>query len=157
MSREVNRLRGKRSAQWLSDRTDELGYRVSRAVIADIENGRRKYVTTAEVVVLAAALNTAPIALLYPEPYDDVTEYLPGVDTSEWLALQWFSGLFVSWEVYANRDEYRRNMWALVTARKVDELEDRRDRLRALADPAVHDTVAEIQREIDELRGSDDR
>lgn len=61
----------RRSAQWLADKTGELGYQVSRTTISDLENGRRRYVTTAELVVLALALDTAPIALMYPGPYFD--------------------------------------------------------------------------------------
>lgn len=92
ISRQVRRLRGKRSAQWLADRTTELGYTVTRAVISDIENGRRRYVTTAELVILAAALDAAPIVLLYPPLYADQTELLPGVDVSKLWAVEWFSG-----------------------------------------------------------------
>jgi hypothetical protein len=110
VAREITRLRGSRSAQWLSDKTDELGHRVSRSVIADMENGRRRYVTTAEIIVLAAALETAPVALLYPGPYpdDESVEYLPGCEISRFDAAQRFSGIFdpgvdkVSEEYWAN-------------------------------------------------------
>src|ERR1700734_3032138 len=94
IAQEVRRLRRvhRRSAQWLSDQTAELGYTVTRAVIADLENGRRKYVTIAELIVLAAALNTAPIALLYPPPlFDTEVEVLPGVKVNKLAAMQEFS------------------------------------------------------------------
>lgn len=89
---EINRLRGSRSAQWLADRTKDLGCEVSRSVISDLENGRRRYVTTAELVVIAAALDTSPVMLVYPGPYgDEMTEALPGVEASKFVAAEWFS------------------------------------------------------------------
>lgn len=90
----VKDLRGKRTGQWLADRTAELGMKMTRQTITDLENGRRRYVTTAELAVLAAALNTAPIALLYPGPYNQQIEVLPGVDWPRQIdAAQWFSGI----------------------------------------------------------------
>lgn len=92
---ELRRLRvtENRSAQWLADRTSELGNPISRTVIADLENGRRRYVTTAELVILAAALDTAPIMLLYPNPDQDAErEVAPNVFTPELWAHEWFSG-----------------------------------------------------------------
>lgn len=94
VARQVSALRAGRSAQWLSDETDRLGYRVKRATIADLENGRRRYVTVAEVAVLAAALTTAPIALLYPGPdYGELIDVLPGVEDRKIEGAQWFSGI----------------------------------------------------------------
>lgn len=90
---EVNRLRGKRSAQWLADQTRGLGYEVSRSLISDLENGRRRYVTTAELIILAAALNTSPVALMYPGPYQSDVDALPHVDLAGLSAAQWFSGI----------------------------------------------------------------
>lgn len=104
---EVKRLRGSRSGQWLSDRTAELGYRVSRTTISELENGRRRYVTTAEIAVLAEALETAPIALIYPPRYDTPVERLPGVKTEKLSAVEWFCGT----------DSRLPNMFALATAR----------------------------------------
>jgi hypothetical protein len=89
---EVRRLRGAQSTQGLSDRTDELGYRVSRSVIADLENGRRRYVTTAELCVLAWALRVPPVQLLYPQMPDGKVEVVPGIEKPSIEAAQWFSG-----------------------------------------------------------------
>jgi hypothetical protein len=96
VARQVFALRGKRSAQWLSDETERIGYRVKRATIADLENGRRRYVTVAEVAVLAAALNTAPIALLYGPDYNAESDVLPDVRRRKIDGAQWFSGLLGS-------------------------------------------------------------
>jgi len=91
---QVKLLRGKkkRSAQWLSDRTEKLGLKMTRQAIADLESGRRRYVTTAELVILAVALNTSPVLLLYPGGYDAEVELTPGVGVPEFVAAQWFSG-----------------------------------------------------------------
>ena len=51
VAQEVRRLRGSRSAQWLAGETKQCGHEVTRSVIADLENGRRRYVTTAELTV----------------------------------------------------------------------------------------------------------
>ncbi|CCC45993.1 helix-turn-helix domain-containing protein [Mycobacterium canetti] len=94
VAREIERLRAGRSTQWLADRTKELGCEVSRSVITDLENGRRRYVTTAELLVLAAALNVPPVVLVYPGPrYEEYIEVLPGVQSTEIDAVQWFSGI----------------------------------------------------------------
>lgn len=93
VAQEIVRLRGKRSAQWLANRTNEIGYEVSRSVISDIENGRRRYITTAELLVIAAALDTSPVALVYPGPYDSEVEVVPGCNLREIHAAEWFSGI----------------------------------------------------------------
>ncbi|MGE2692679.1 CmcI family methyltransferase [Mycolicibacterium pulveris] len=89
---EIRRLRGSRSAQWLSDQTDALGYRVAHTTISELESHQRAHVSTAELAVLAKALDIAPIALLYPPSYSTELEVLPGVDATSWSAAEWFSG-----------------------------------------------------------------
>lgn len=117
LAAKIQRLRGRRSAQWLSDRTHQLGYRVSRAVISDLETGRRRYLTTAELSVIAAALDIAPVALLYPGPYNESIEALPNVEIPKRWAVQWFSGEFSAITDLSDRDNYRQNMEQLRTAR----------------------------------------
>jgi hypothetical protein len=84
--------RGNRSAQWLADETERLGYPVSRAAIANCESGRKKGLDIAELLVLAAALQIPPVTLLFPELPDGPVEVLPGIQTSSWDAAAWFSG-----------------------------------------------------------------
>lgn len=60
----VKALRGRVSAQALSDRTADLGLRVPRSTIADMETGRRRHVAVHELLMLAAALGTTPSDLL---------------------------------------------------------------------------------------------
>jgi transcriptional regulator with XRE-family HTH domain len=103
---ELRRVRTDKSmsAKQVSDRTIELGAPVSRTVIADLENGRRRYVSTSELLVLAQALNVHPIDLLFPDAGADEAEWLPGyrdveievmpgLTTTKNGALQLFSGL----------------------------------------------------------------
>lgn len=160
---EVRRLRGKRSGQWLSDRTAALGNRVSRTTISELENGKRRYVTVAELVVLARALNTTPVALVYPGPYDDIIDVSPGSPALQLWAAQWFSGLTETdpWPGSPEDDEadYERNLRGLRTTRKVAELGNRKTRLRTLLGPAtddaeraaIFDQIDDIQRQIDDL------
>lgn len=91
---EVKRLRGKRSATWLSDRTHELGRRVPVSVIAKLDSGHRGSVlNVAELIVLAAALGVPPVSLLYPlESSSDEVDALPDWPVRTWDALTWFTG-----------------------------------------------------------------
>ncbi|WP_161894964.1 helix-turn-helix domain-containing protein [Gordonia spumicola] len=88
----VRRARGKRSAAWLSDQTATLGHPISRTVISDLENGRKRSLDVGELIVIAAALGVPPISLLYPEIPDGVVEALPNWPTTSWDALRWFTG-----------------------------------------------------------------
>lgn len=90
---EVKRLRGARSAQWLSDRTAELGHRVARSRVSDLEVGRRTRIDVAELVVLARALGVAPTMLLLPLGREAIVEVLPGREVDTWDAVTWFAGV----------------------------------------------------------------
>jgi hypothetical protein len=125
VSQEVRRLRGSRSTQWLADRTKDLDYPVSRSVIADLENGRRRYVTTAELIILARALDTAPIMLLFPPPYDEFIDARPNESRPKLIAIQGFSGEIG--DDYSS--EYYGNVQPLRRARQLDELEWQRRKL----------------------------
>ena len=93
VAREVTRLRAARSAQWLSDATAELGFRVSRSVITDIENGRRRYIAIHELIVLAEALSVSPLELLLGTDESLQISYLPGDPVPRLAAVQRFSGI----------------------------------------------------------------
>jgi len=88
----VKALRGKRSAQWLADRTKELGHPISRTAISNLEVKRKRSVDVPELVVLARALGVTPLQLLYPDLPSGEVEVLPGHRTSSWSAAQWFAG-----------------------------------------------------------------
>ncbi|MEN4399651.1 hypothetical protein A5768_14105 [Mycolicibacterium fortuitum] len=78
----------------LAQRTKEIGYPISRVAISKIEsNTRSGKVDLAELLTLAAALNVSPVALVYPGPYQNEVQILPGRHAAEFNAAQWFSGL----------------------------------------------------------------
>lgn len=165
---EIRRLRqGRGSAQWLSKRTEELGYKVSRSVISDLEIARRRYVTTAEIIVLARALDTAPIALMYPEPYwDSKVQLWPtpeggeSLEVEKILAVQWFTG---EQGIYLNnlgmplidQQNFHSRLLALARAQKAFELQDRKRNLEirlALRLRAKKDGLDYTDEEIDDLQ-----
>lgn len=89
---EVKRLRGKRSAQHVANRTAELGYPIGRATISELEVGRRKSISVAELFVLAAALEVSPIVLLFPGLPDADVEVLPNDVHDAWQCAEWTAG-----------------------------------------------------------------
>lgn len=96
VAREVRRYREMRhpkmSTQQLSDRTAELGMPIPRSVLANLESGRRETVSVAEVLVLAAALDVAPIDLICPVGFDKQMEMLPRLMMDPLSAMRWFTG-----------------------------------------------------------------
>lgn len=80
------------STQQLADRTAELGLPIQRSVLANLENGRRGSVSVAELLVLAAALDAAPVDLLYPVGLEEQIEMLPGRMTDSLGVVSWFCG-----------------------------------------------------------------
>ncbi|WP_197382842.1 hypothetical protein [Mycolicibacterium mengxianglii] len=167
LSLVIQELRRGRSAQWLSDRTDELGHRVSRSVISDLETGRRRYLTTVELAVMAAALNTSPVALVYPNPSDDLlnlVEVLPGVQATGFQAAQWFSGerpgftdSVAGSEAARVRAEFRENTRLLRLWRQIADLRERQmQHSHTGADGRLTDAQRELieqyQRQIDQLQ-----
>jgi len=88
----IKALRGRRSTQWLADRTAELGHPISRTAISNLEVGRKRAVDVPELAVLARALGVPPLLLLYPAISAGEVEVLPGHRTSSWSAVQWFAG-----------------------------------------------------------------
>lgn len=80
------------SVSRLAARTAELGYPMHRvAAITKIEAGERA-ITVPELIVIAAALNTAPLSLLAPSGPDDPVDVLPGVTMDGAGAFGWFTG-----------------------------------------------------------------
>ncbi|MEV0446152.1 helix-turn-helix transcriptional regulator [Streptomyces spectabilis] len=91
---EVRRYRAMRgiSAQQLSDLCSDVGMDIPRAVISNLENGRRTSVTVAEVLVLAAALDVPPLLLVFPVGYQELCEVLPNRQRDTWGGLLWAAG-----------------------------------------------------------------
>lgn len=95
VGRAVKAARQGKSAAWLSDRTAQLGYRVSPTVIAKLDSGHRGSVLSVpELLILAAALEVPPAALLYPGMPDELVWMLPHVTSSSELALLMWAGRF---------------------------------------------------------------
>jgi hypothetical protein len=159
---EIRRLRGPRSGQWLSDRTDALGYRVARTTISELENHKRKLVSTAELVVLARALDTAPIVLLYPPPYSAELEVLPDGNGTSWAAVEWFSGRNDGGnraEFTDDVEAYDRNLAPLKAAAKISDLTTKKMKIMermvdydANMQMLWREDLQEIDEEIERLR-----
>ncbi|HXL96635.1 MAG TPA: hypothetical protein VN969_47620 [Streptosporangiaceae bacterium] len=82
------------SAQQLADRCAELGMpSLNRAVIAKLENGHREAIGTAELLVIANALEIAPTLLLLPLGQEPVTDIAPDRSMPTWEAVRWFYGV----------------------------------------------------------------
>lgn len=101
------------SAQSLSDKTAELGHKISRSAIADYSNeNRRPRVSVADLLVLARALDMPPLYLLFPNPAGETVTYLPDEhDASGYAALR-FVGMV---EGYTSDDRYRNVYNALLS------------------------------------------
>lgn len=114
-----------------------------RTTISELENDKRKYVSTAELAILPWALDTAPAALLYPPPYRDEVEVLPGQSSTSWSAAEWFSGISDGARRVALADDveaYARNLAPLRAAARISELTTQKQRLmEALVD--AHEAV----------------
>lgn len=93
IGRNLARLRkeGGLSARELSERCTALGYQVPRNTIANVESGRKREVSVQELAVLAAALGTSPLALVY-DPAEASVEVLPGRVGRTADAASWFAG-----------------------------------------------------------------
>ncbi|WP_405819594.1 helix-turn-helix domain-containing protein [Streptomyces sp. NBC_01390] len=81
------------SAQDLADACEQLGHPIPRNVIANMESGRRASLPLVDVMVLAAALETYPVCLIFPVGYVERTQELPfqGL-VPTWDALRRFTG-----------------------------------------------------------------
>lgn len=78
------------SAQALSERTTALGHTVSRATISDLELGRRgERLLVPDLIVLAAALQTSPGVLMFPDQPHGAVEVLPNVEGTSSSAARW--------------------------------------------------------------------
>ena len=81
------------TADALSERTRKLGYAIPGATIGKIEaNARSGKLEVAELLVLAAALETPPVLLLVPQCPDGSEEVLPGLIAGSDAAARWISG-----------------------------------------------------------------
>lgn len=93
VGRTVKAARRGRSAKWLSDRTDELGFRIPATVISRLDSGHRSDVLSVpELLVLAAALEIPPALLMFPAYPDGAVDLLPQRQTTGYHAAKWLVG-----------------------------------------------------------------
>lgn len=164
---EVKRRRGgAQSAQRLADRVTKLGVKMTRNSITDLENGRRRYVSTAELIALAVALDTSPAALLFSDRLvDGEVEVLPGMGATAIQALRWFCGETPL--VLDNDDpeydptpailQHRADYWPINIARELDQARTQLQTAKARPD-VVPESVADralatVTKRTEEARG----
>ena len=81
------------TAVGLSERTEKLGYPITRVTISKIENNARAgKVDVAELLVLAAALEIPPVLLIFPGFPDAREQVLPGLTCASDAGARWASG-----------------------------------------------------------------
>lgn len=80
------------SAQDVADRTQKLGYGVSRDKIANYESGRKQGLDLSEFLVIAAALRVPPVTLIFSGPPDEPVQVLPGHYATTVTGLAWLCG-----------------------------------------------------------------
>lgn len=126
-----HRERLRMTAQQLAERVARLGGNISRQAISKVETGGRG-ISIDELILLAKALETSPLMLLFPEGTHSGrsrVEYLPGHVLDIWPAARLFTG-----EAYMAGDvathwvvpHYLRREHDRLLERYVDELTDQR-------------------------------
>ncbi|MEW2303807.1 helix-turn-helix transcriptional regulator [Streptomyces sp. NPDC006655] len=144
------------SAQDLAEQCERLGHPIPRNVIANMESGRRATLPLVDVMVLAAALETYPVCLIFPVGYVEQTQELPFQDLiPTWDALRRFTGeqevpmcdagLVPDFELHASLvrtalaalDEEERARFAAKTATSRAQQEEAERRRAKYADQAI--------------------
>jgi transcriptional regulator with XRE-family HTH domain len=80
------------SAEQLARRIADLGGRLSRVAITEIETGRRRRISLDEALLLAAALNVPPPLLFFPFESGELVAVTPRSVIHPDLAYQWLVG-----------------------------------------------------------------
>ena len=139
------------SAQDLADACEEIGYPIPRNVIANMESGRRATLPLVEVMVLAEALRTYPICLLYPVGYVKEVQRLPFMDpVRTWDAMHWFTGESDEFGEFGAEDAMLRSFRAHATYQRAALAalkSEKRERWKAetATDPAERDEALRAQ------------
>lgn len=86
---ELRRKRGLTGAK-LAERMTKEGVKWDRSIVANLENGRRSYVTVDELLALAYVLDVLPVHLLVPIEDEALYRLIPGredraADVREWV------------------------------------------------------------------------
>lgn len=80
------------TVQEVAGRCAKLGLPLGRVTLSKLERGHRESVQLAEILVIAAALEVAPVDLMAGLGREAVTEILPGVSVTTWDAVRWITG-----------------------------------------------------------------
>ena len=72
------RVRAGLSTQKLADITAKIGHPIPRSVLANLENGRREFISITELLVLAKAFDMPVLGLIFPVGDIEQVEALPG-------------------------------------------------------------------------------
>ncbi len=90
----VKKVRGTKSAAWLSDRTYDLGYRIPAGVISKLDSGHRGSVLSVpELLILAAALDVPPLGLVFPDLPAGQVDIIPNTPGSSLVGYLWAAGM----------------------------------------------------------------
>ena len=92
VGRAITKYRGDRPGSWLASETKRLGHQISKTTLWRIETGESKNIAVADLLIIAAALDVPPAALLFPELPDGAVEALPGQLMTSFDAVRWVSG-----------------------------------------------------------------
>lgn len=159
------------TAQQLAERCAQLGVPIHRTTITKIENGRPRF-DLGELMVLAAALDVAPVSLIYPDLPDGEVEALPGEKVSSIVALLRFTGEFdrvaksepaklarLSRELFEQRVSQkgrRRLLDELVADVGDDSSDEQVDKAARMIEHALDkaDEIRELKSQISEIPGS---
>jgi len=121
------------TAAQLSAKTG-VGKPLSRAVVSDLETGRKQTLDISELLTLAAALNVPPLSLLFPNVLVPV-EVLPGVEMAGTDALGWFVGNGDARPGLPRRPLGMGDMAMVIAVRLVDVEKELRERRNAVHGP----------------------
>lgn len=145
----------KMTAQALADRCADLGLPIGRVAIAKLENGMREKVSLAEILILAAALEVAPMQLVFPFGIKEGAEILPGFYATNDAAAYWFLGyLRLNRRNAENPDAVGESDFTPSPDDDVIPLYDEHSRLLTMLDPHANElakdmTEAELLRQRD--------
>ena len=68
-----------------------VGVGLSLNGLSKVELGNRE-LRLDELIALAAALDVAPVLLIFPLGHEEQVELFPGIEAGTWAALKWFTG-----------------------------------------------------------------
>jgi len=87
-----HRMRQEITVQALADKCASFGLPISRTTLTKLEHGRREGISVPELLVIAAALEVAPLELVFPSSTQQLSEMLPGQIVLPEHAARWFAG-----------------------------------------------------------------